>query len=144
MTSSKDEGVSRLIEVFGWACSVSVRLGSMLLTFDGGGDFKRGDVGHEGVFCPDLCCRSFADSSTPSRVLRSGFEGESARCMTVEGVCEVGKTVDEGLVGLMLDAPGCMSVSSFLSTVLLFRMGEASFRLLSVSLPMVEEALKVG
>ena len=79
-----ETGANLFTEVFD-VCSLSSLLLAVALVpiFDGGGDFSRGEVGHEGEFGPDLICLSVlrVPSSTPSTPEggRIGLWADSAR-----------------------------------------------------------------
>jgi hypothetical protein len=99
---------SRLRDVFDGVCSASAVLlvaANLVPGFDGGGDFSRGDVGHDGELVPDLFNLSAerTPSNTPSTVegCRTGLCADSARwTAAAEGTVEKDAAVTGFRVGL--------------------------------------------
>ena len=100
-------GASLLSEVFDgvWSESLFFADGARWPVLDGGGDFKRGDVGHDGVFCPDFICLSEErpPSSTESTLwgCNTGLCADKARwTAAAEGTVDKDPVTVVFLVGL--------------------------------------------
>src|ERR1700744_4896448 len=105
--SGLETGASLLSEVLDGVCSGSLFLagGALCAVLDGGGDFNRGEVGHEGAVYPDLICLS--DERPPSSTESTlgggkfGLWTDKARCTAAaEGTVDKEPVIVAFRVGL--------------------------------------------